>query len=337
MWNAPAVSAAEEDERATLKFAARYGTATLGGDDLKPLRCFLAVAEELNFTRAARRLGISQPQLSRAVQRLETELGVELLRRTSREVALTSAGRSLQAEASVTLMALERAYSQARRNGGETAQHVRVGWSSGAAGVRSSEIFRSFARQHPEIKIELCHLPWSEQISAVTDGRVDVQFTRSPDIPLPGLTVEPLLHERRVAAVADNHPLAQRSSIVLADIRLEPLITAASVPKSWADWWTIDPRPDGGSPIYAAAVDTAEEMFEHVAAGHGIAITGASTSFFFRRDDVVYVPITDVEPFLISLAWRQDQETSASRAFVSVTRSILLDRSIKPRARSRAA
>ncbi|HZO35645.1 MAG TPA: LysR family transcriptional regulator [Solirubrobacteraceae bacterium] len=319
------------ETRAAPKFASGYSLATLAGDDLKPLRCFLAVAEELSFTRAARRLGTSQSQLSRIVRRFENDLGVELLHRTSRNVWLTPAGVSLQAEGTATLIALERAYSHARRNGGKTSRHVRVGWSSGVAGVRSSKIFRAFAQQHPDITLELCQLPWSEQISAVTDGRVDLQFLRLPDVSLPGLRVEPLFEERRVAAMADNHPLASRASIALADIRLEPLITAASVPKSWADWWAVDPRPDGGSPVYALAVETAEEMSEHVAAGHGISITAASSAFFFRRDDVVYVPITDAEPFLVSLAWRDDGETTATQAFISVTRSVLLDRTVNGR------
>ncbi|HZO35610.1 MAG TPA: LysR family transcriptional regulator [Solirubrobacteraceae bacterium] len=302
--------------------------ATLGGDDLKPLRCFLAVAEELNFTRAARRMGLSQPQLSRAVARLEGELGVELLRRTSREVALTEAGHSLRLTGAETLLALERAYAQAQHRAGESNGHVRIGWASGAAGIRSSDVFRTFTKQHPDITIELCHMPWSDQIAAVTEGRVDLQFLRSPAIPT-GLRVEPLFYEDRVVAMANNHPLARRKSLKLADIRLEPLITAA-VPKSWADWWNVSPRPDGGAPRYMAAVATAEEMFEHVAAGRGIAITGGAAMFFFARADVAYVPITDIDPILISLAWRSDQETAAMRAFIAVTRSVLLDRSVNP-------
>ena len=301
--------------------------ATVGGDDLKPLRCFLAVAEELNFTRAARRMGLSQPQLSRAVARLEKELGVELLRRTSREVALTEAGHSLRLSGTETLHSLERAYAQAQHRAGTPGGHIRVGWTSGAAGVRSSDVFRTFADRHPDITVELCHMSWSDQVAGITEGRVDLQFFRSPVVP-PGLKVEPLFQERRVVAVADNHPLASRESLTLADIRLEPLITAA-VPKSWNDWWNVSPRPDGGTPSSVVAVATAEEMFEHVAIGRGIAITGGAAPFFFARPDIVFLPITDIEPIVVSLAWRGDQETAAMRAFISVARSVLLDRTLK--------
>ena len=301
--------------------------ATVGGDDLKVLRCFLAVAEELSFTRAARRLGLSQPQLSRAVAKLEDELGVELLRRTTREVALTEAGTSLLEEGPAALVALERAYRRAQHRAGSSGGHVRVGWSSGAAGLRTSELLRTFADRHPDITFELCHLAFGEQITAITEGRVDVHFLRSPAVP-PGVGLEPLFYEKRVVAMPDNHPLAHLESVTLSDIRLEPLIRAA-VPRSWNDSWYGGPRSDGGSPRYETAVDTAEEMFENVAGGRGIAITGASASFVFARADIVFVPITDIPPILVSLAWRPDKETTATRAFIAVTRSVLLDRSLK--------
>jgi DNA-binding transcriptional LysR family regulator len=328
VWDARVV-AISETTPAVGTTTARPGSAVLAGDDLRPLRCFLAVAEELSFTRAARRMGLSQPQLSRAVRRLEDQLGVALLWRTSREVALTEAGISLQAEGSETLLALERAYAGAKRNAEKAGGHIRVGWASGAAGARSSELFRTFAKRHPDIAVELCHVGWGRELTAINEGRVDVHFLRSPDIPLPGFHVERLFREGRVAAMADDHPLARRASITLADIRLEPLITVASVAKTAADWWTVDPRPDGGSPSYAIAVETAEEMFEHVAAGHGVAITGGAAAYFFPRPDIAFVPIADVESFQVSLVWRPDRETRSTRAFISVTRAVLLDRSVR--------
>jgi len=300
--------------------------ATVGGDDVKVLRCFVAVAEELSFTRAARRLGLSQPQLSRAVAKLEAQLGVELLRRTTREVVLTEAGALLLNEGAAALAALERAYRRAQHRAGTPGGHVRVGWSSGAAGMRTSELLRAFSSRHPEITLELCHIQWADQVSAITDGRVDVQFLRFLSIP-PLVGVEPLFYEQRVAAMASDHPLAGRESLMLADIRLEPLITAVA-PRSWIDRWYGSPRPDGGALRYETAADTAEEMFELIAAGRGIAIVGASAAFSFARTDIVFVPIADIEPILVSVAWRPDLETTESRKFIAVARSVLLDRTL---------
>lgn len=309
---------------------ARTVHATVAGDDLRPLRCFLAVADELNFTRAARTLGLSQPQLSRAVRRLEDELGVELLHRTSREVTLTEAGRCLRDEAADKIAGLDRAYSLARRKVAKPGGHVILGWTSGGAGVHTSEILRRFDRDYPTVGVELRQSPWSEQIAALNEGRVDLQFLRTPTLDLPGVRLEPLFREPRVVALAADHPLASRKAVSLADIRSDALISIASVPKAWTDWWLVDPRPDGGSPRYGVAVDTIEEMLEHVAAGHGIGITNGSTAYGFRRPDVVYLRILDAEPSLVSIAWRPDRETSAMHSFVRVTREVFRTRWLAP-------
>src|SRR5689334_9949487 len=163
--------------------------------DARLLRSFVAVAEELHFGRAARRLHLSQPPLSVHVKRLEADLGVQLFERTRRRVALTTAGAELLERARRLLADAEQAVAEVQRVArGETGR-VTIGYTSTATHVVLPEALPRFRAAHPEVRVELVELRSALQPDALRAGRVDLGIVCGP-LEAPGLTARPIAHER---------------------------------------------------------------------------------------------------------------------------------------------
>lgn len=180
--------------------------------ELRQLRYFVAVAEELNFSRAARRLRMAQPPLSAAIRRLEAELGTELFRRSSREVTLTDAGRTLLAGARRTLAEAERAVSDAKRAGAGELGRLRIAfsWSERFQTLRSvAQVFRA---RYPDVDLLTEEMWNSKMIDALRSGAVDVAIALCPEIS-DGIAYRHVRSERAVAIVAATHPLATESEV----------------------------------------------------------------------------------------------------------------------------
>lgn len=184
--------------------------------DLRLLRYFVAVAEELHFTRAAGRLHMAQQPLSAAIRRLESELGVDLFRRTTRHVELTDAGRALLEPARTALRAADDALAAARAAGRGVAGDLRFGLSSGAR-YGLEPLFVTLAEQHPALHLDFRHDSAGPLIDAVRDGQLDIAVTFGAVIP-DGLGHQRLKDEPVVVAVAATHALADRQTIALADL-----------------------------------------------------------------------------------------------------------------------
>ena len=159
--------------------------------DLRHLRYFVAVAEELHFGRAAARLHIAQPALSQQIRRLEEELQASLLRRTKRHVELTEAGRIFVQEARATLAQAERAVRLAQRATRGEIGRLGVGLCTWIDTTYIPKAIRTFGERHPEVELELHSLASPEQLSALRDGRINVGFARSP-MNCPDLMTRPL-------------------------------------------------------------------------------------------------------------------------------------------------
>jgi DNA-binding transcriptional LysR family regulator len=201
--------------------------------DLRHLRYFACVAEELHFGRAAQRLGISQPPLSQQIRSLEQELGVQLLERTSRRVRLTEAGRQFLPEAQATLAHAERAASTARLAHRGEMGRLRLGFSTSVPFIpRVVDALSRFRRTYPQISLELDELPRDEQLSRVERGLLDVAILRSfsrPDLP-PDMQSLCIQSEGVMLAMRHDHLLAQRAGpLTLDDIRGEPLILFGAI------------------------------------------------------------------------------------------------------------
>jgi DNA-binding transcriptional LysR family regulator len=183
--------------------------------ELRHLRYFIALAEELNFTRAAERLHMAQPPLSVAIRQLEQELGTDLLARTTREVKLTEAGRALLEGAQRTLAELDRTVTSTRRAAAGELGSLRVAFSWSARFDTLPMIGRAFRHRHPDVELLTEEMWNARMVNALRSGAIDIAISLCPQI-ASDLAYDPIRHESIVALLAANHPLANSPAIDLA-------------------------------------------------------------------------------------------------------------------------
>jgi DNA-binding transcriptional LysR family regulator len=302
------------------------------GLDLRRLRYFVVLAEELHFGNAALRLYIAQPVLSRNIQKLEQELGGQLLDRTNRSVRLTEAGRRLFEEGRSLLSAAE-----------ATRRHVQeaiAGLATLTVGFWISDFFadatRRFHADWPAVTVELVRLYWHDQTQALRDGKVDVAFLHGP-FDGTGLRSFCVRREPRVAVVSASSPLADREAIEVKALADFPVIHHRGAEAAWDEFETVDPRPDGAHPAAGPYVENIEEKLAHVAAGDAISFLPAFTAAAVGQTGVAFVPVTDIPPIPISLAWRADDGSRYVESFVAAVRRTARRSGAQVPARSGAA
>jgi DNA-binding transcriptional LysR family regulator len=286
--------------------------------ELRHLRYFVAVAEHLSFSRAAERLHISQPPLSRQIRALEEELGAALLSRSRRSVRLTAAGAGLLPEARRLLRDAAALKDGARQLAAGEVGRLALGFISVAAYNVLPEIAPEFHRRHPGIQLTLQEATSDVQLGALGQGGLDVGLLLPP-VDAPGLEYAPLLHETLVAAL----PAARRGSgpIALSSLRHEPFILfPRKVGTSLYDAIVGACRRAGFSPRVEQEAIQMQTIVSLVAAGMGVALVPASL-MNLRRTGVVYRPLTDRSPRIeLGLAWRGGDDAPAVRAFVALAR-----------------
>ncbi|OKJ72899.1 LysR family transcriptional regulator [Streptomyces sp. CB02460] len=289
--------------------------------ELRQLHYLTVIAEEENLGRAARRLFVSQPALSYALKSLEAELGVKLFDRHAGGVSATPAGRDVIAEALLTVRQAERVTAAAERHTrGETGV-LRVGFEASGAGELTTRARAEFARLHPGVRVAPKRYDWGQEADALRDGLTDVAFVWLPN-DLTGLTYEAVHSEPRVVGLPTAHPLAARDGISILDVKDEPLLWTRRAPRQWVDWWAVNPRPDGSAPVWGPTNDNVEEMLEQVAQGSAICFAPESMARYYARPDLSWVPLTDVEPLRVVLAWADGADTALVRGFARVVRRL---------------
>jgi DNA-binding transcriptional LysR family regulator len=296
-----------------------------GMDDVevRELRYFIAVAEELSFTRAAQRLGMAQPPLSAAIGKLERKLGVRLLDRTSRRVLLTAAGAMLLAEGRPAVENLGAVVQRARRHAvPDDLLTVVVKAGDGTGLVR--QITRRCAAdpQVPGVRIMFSRA--GDMTAAVRAGVADAAILRAP-FESRGLDTEVLLTEPRVAALPAGHRLAGRREIRRADLAGEPMPRWAEPAgtAALAFWTGTDTPPGPGAPAdpgcaYQAGplVSDMNQLLDAVALGHAVAFIPASVASRHALPDLAFVPVTDLSPSTIAAAWPEESRSRAIARFL---------------------
>jgi len=290
--------------------------------ELRHLRYFVAVADELNFTRAAQRLGITQPSLSSQIRQLETEMGTPLLRRETRGVELTDAGKLMFEEARVILAEVERAkMGVGRRARGETGK-INIG-SAGATYFHPliPTIIYEFKRKYPDVVLTPEESNTSLLLARVRAGAIDLAFVRPPLSDTDGLRVEPLVKEPILMVLPAEHPLGRSKSAPLSALAQEHFIlfTRTINPPVYDAILAAIARA-GFSPYLAQEAPQAASAIPMVAAGLGVTLVPKSMSRL-HPDGVVFIPIEG--PSLsaeICLAYRRAQRSAAVRNFVTVAR-----------------
>ncbi|WP_437945783.1 LysR substrate-binding domain-containing protein [Sorangium sp. So ce296] len=301
--------------------------------DLRHLRYFTAVAEERHFGRAAQRLGIAQPPLSRQIQDLESELGFSLFDRSRRRVELTPAGAVFLAHVRRVFDALDLAVHEARRASvGETGRLV-VGYLSSLAYSGITELVRAFRTDFPSVELALREMPPQEQIDALKDGRIDVGFVRAP-LNDPRLASECVRREPLLVALPADHPLAGRRRIPLELLSREPFVVFPRQRGSaFFDLVVGLCREAGFTPrVVQEALHL--DILSLVAAGFGVSILPESIKNI-RRGGLALRPIVGAPVTDLLLAWRADDASPTLGQFLSFVRRVGVSKS-KPRAARRA-
>ncbi|MEV4096096.1 LysR family transcriptional regulator [Streptosporangium saharense] len=328
--------------------------------EVRQLRYFVAVAEDLHFGRAAERLGMAQPPLSRAIRELERQLGVPLLTRTTRQVALTPAGEVLLHDARTALDAVTAAGLRAR-NAGRSEPELRVALKADYDGGLLPRVLDRYRQEAAALPVRLVLGGRGEQAPALRDGRADVALLPAP-FDDHGLDVEPLLTEPRLVALAATDPLAARPCLDLADLadRVLPDGTPADqedlppgprhdrrarrlgTPPDRED---LPPLPGGaaddsgvrhrapvpghveGRPRGAVAgprsrtLDLAQ-IFNLIELGSIVWFPPVSVVRRHPRPGVAYRPVRDLPPLTLTLAWPQNSRSPAVAAFVRTATAI---------------
>jgi DNA-binding transcriptional LysR family regulator len=283
--------------------------------DLRKLRYFVAVAEEMHFGRAAERLHIAQPVLSRQIRSLEHDLGAEVFDRDRRGTLLTPAGEQLLEDA-LPLLASARALARRVKAAGQSTPTLTVGFMPG---ITLTAATAAFAARHPDAVVRLLRTTWGDQVAVLLDGRADVGVVRLPIDPR-GLQVRPLFREPRVVMLPVGHRLADRASLTVRDLAAEHLLQDPDAVPEWRDValeLRSGRRPD------VPAIHQVEEKLELVASGAGICVLPLSTATFYTRPDVVPLPVDDLGPGEVALAWAASRRSPLVHDFAEAAAATL--------------
>jgi DNA-binding transcriptional LysR family regulator len=240
--------------------------------ELRLLRYFVAVAEELHFGRAAQRLHMAQPGLSQQIKVLERLIGVRLLERTSRQVGLTPAGRLLLSESRRLIAETERAVDRVRRTGrGEIGRLVVAAIGSATYDV-VPRLLRAHRKRYPDVELVLREMSTPAQVHALRAGEIDVGLLRLP-ADTADLDAHTVREDRMALMLPETHPLARKKRIALRALAREPLILFPAAPRpSWADTVIAACRESGFEPIVAQEAMESATVVSFVAAGVGVAL-----------------------------------------------------------------
>jgi len=292
--------------------------------DTRLLRYFIAVAEEGTLTRAAERLFVSQPALTKQIQQLEARLGVRLFTRSRAGMALTEPGRTLAERVPALLAGWDRTLRETRNTADRAARVLRVGYLASAANEATPRIIAEFNRRRPGWKADLRQAAWSDPAAGLTRGETDVALLR---LPFPGqdaLRVEVLSTEPRWVALSTAHPFAGCEQISFRDLWDEPFVAAPPETGSWRDYWLAVDERDGRPVRIGAVVDQPDDWLSAIANGYGIALAPESSARFYARPGVVYRPVSGISPSRIGVAWAPAADSDpVVQDFVSCCLSLL--------------
>ena len=285
--------------------------------DLRHFRCFVAVAEELHFHRAARRLGVAQPALSRTIKNLEHALGVTLLDRSNRRVELSEVGKSFLIGCRESLRHANRIVEDAQLVQQGSIGPLRIGYTDNAMNGRLPSLIKAFKDQRPDIALLLTQSVTSEQLDQLQDGAIDFGFATG-SFTRAGFGSIRIQSEGFVCVVYEGHRLASRQSVTLSELANEPMIQGTK--DLWQHYYSyLAPlfRRAGFEPKIAQEGLTTIDIQRLVACGIGIALL-TETVVESLPPGLVVIPIADVNDRLDTIAiWQTDTNTVAKDHFIS--------------------
>lgn len=292
--------------------------------NLRQLKYFIAVAEELNFGRAAARLHISQPPVTRQIQQLEADLDAQLFLRTPRGVELTSAGALFLDEARNIVALLNQATDRVKRASAGTLGRLDVAIFGSAIMGLIPRIILDFKRQCPDVTVALHNLNKLQQVEALNNRTIDVGFNRMM-APVPGLTIQEIARETLFVAVSQHAPLAQRDHLDFAELAHHPLILfPASRARGFVEKVTGMCHEAGFAPDVAQVVGDAFSAMALVASGFGLCLVPESV-IEVKMPGVTFLPLTSLPRDAtvdLSCIYRQDDPAPSLRNFLRVAQDL---------------
>ena len=287
----------------------------------RELECFIAVAEELSFTRAAKRLNLAQPPLSRHIRTLEEKIGAPLFERNRQGVSMTAAGNTFYEETRNILPRLRRAGESALRSASGQTASLRLGFVSAVMNEHLAGILRRFRKAHPEVRIMLHDVAPKDQIAAIADGRLDGGFIGlAPADPPAGIRFIGWMKEPLVCLVPSDHPLAERKSVALKDLAEEPFVAVShgSAP-AFSDHVRELCSNAGFRQKVILESPRAQAVALMVAAGSGIALLPSALSVLVK-DSARALPIRPAAPITHVFACREGRSPDTLGPFLKLLR-----------------
>ena len=260
------------------------------------------------MTRAAETLHITQPALTRTLQQLERQMGVQLVERTTHRVALTEAGITFREQ----VIGVVAAFDQLVAPAPTASSPLRVGHAWSALGARTSGLVQRWRESNPDVPLEVKRI--DDRFAGLRDRRVDVAILRG-DLQAPGIHVEPLFDEARIAALPIDHPLAAHDALTLLDLTTDPVVINTVSGTTKLSLWGSGPRPPR-----KVRVGNTDDWVAAISSGSGLGVTAASTAHMYPYPGLVYRPLSDAPPIQVSLAWPQRSPHPATAQFVRLAR-----------------
>lgn len=293
--------------------------------DLRLLRYFVTVAETLHFGRAADRLFVSQPALSQQIRKLETDLRTTLFVRDRRTVDLTDAGHALLPHARAALEAGDAFVLAARRQARMEHREFVVGFHTRWPDNFLPRVLRAYREVRPDVSVDLRQFDFSDTSAGLRDGSSDVALLHLPLSP-DGLRWRELSYDGRVVMLAEDHPLATEREVTVAQIVASgtPWGIPPDADPTWRDFWSAAAEREaaGMPPVTGIHQITQEGLFQTVASGHAVALTYAAMERAYSPPGISFVPVGDLSPAVLAVAWRAEDGRGDVEAFVGVAASV---------------
>lgn len=286
--------------------------------ELRQLRYFMAVAEELSFVRAAKRVGISQPPLSRQIANLEAKIGTPLFNRNKHGVTITEAGIVLHQELQDALPRLDGAIKAAQRAAKGQIGTLTLGFGGSAVYTFTPALLRRFRRNFPDVELTLRNVPVTSQLDALLDQRIDIGFIILP-VDNDAIATKILLRDKLTVALPSGHPLTRRKTVSVDELSdLDFLVFPRSRNFGFYNKVIDLCTKAGFMPNIVQEISPLESQIGLVAAGVGVAIV-PSVAQKFRLTEVEFRPLRERAAYVeFAMAWRKTNASPAVRAFIDV-------------------
>jgi DNA-binding transcriptional LysR family regulator len=290
-------------------------TAVATPPELRQLRYFVAVADELNFTRAARRVHLVQQALSGAIAQLELQMGAKLFFRTTRRVELTDAGEALLPHAREALDAADRGVAALADVLSGRSGRLRVGLAITSGLELTPQLLRQFGARYADVELDVRHFDFSDPSGGLVDGTSDVAIVRPP-FSGSGLRMVELVREPRYAVLGSAHPLSREIALRLDQLLDEPWVRA-DADRLWCDFWRVAEQRTRPSPV-GPFCSSMNDLFEAARSLRGTGLVPESIANAQTWPGLSFVPVVDVPLSAVVVAWREGDQRETVKNFVEL-------------------